>query len=68
MNRKKKRKKKIGSNCSFDNNNVSPILDIIGENDIDELVENNADCNKLIGKSCWFLEKILTLQQLQHVK
>lgn len=36
-----------GSNSSFGNNDVSPILDIIGENDIDELGENNVDFNKI---------------------
>ena len=36
-----------GSNSSFGNNNVSLILDIISENDIDELGENNLDFNKI---------------------
>ena len=47
----------MGSNSSFGNNDVSPILDTIGENDIDELGENNIDFNKLIE------ERLLDLRE-----
>ena len=39
-----------GSNSSFGNNDVAPVLDIIGENDVDELGVNSIDFNKSIGE------------------
>ena len=53
-----------GSNSSFRNNNVSLILDIIGENDIDELGENNVDFNKVTTcKISNFLKDILQIER-----
>ena len=50
-----------GSNSFFGNNDVSPILDIIGENSIDKLVENNTEFNKSIG------ERLLDLRENVNV-
>ena len=46
-----------GSKSSFGNNDGSPVLDIIGKNDIDEIGENNIEFNKLIG------ERLLDLRE-----
>ena len=46
-----------GSKSSFGNNDGSPVLDIIGKNEIDEIGENNIEFNKLIG------ERLLDLRE-----